>query len=100
MYQISESELTTLEQKLDQLKKNSESKQHLLTEQKKQLEKAREQLNESKRLNSQMQDSLSKANQSLKTLEKEAQKKIKTKARQRNLWIVISGGILYCLINK
>lgn len=37
IYQISESELTTLEQDLHQLEKNSESKQQLLTEQKAQL---------------------------------------------------------------
>lgn len=40
MYQISESELTTLEQDLHQLAKNSESKQQLLTEQKAQLTEA------------------------------------------------------------
>lgn len=37
MYQISESELTTLEQDLNQLAKNNETKQQLLTEQKTQL---------------------------------------------------------------
>ena len=43
MYQISESELTTLEQDLHQLAKNSESKQQLLIEQKAQLTKASQQ---------------------------------------------------------
>ena len=43
MYQISESELTTLEQDLHQLTKNSESKQQLLTEQKAQLTEASQQ---------------------------------------------------------
>lgn len=43
MYQISESELTTLEQDLHQLAKNSESKQQLLTEQKVQLTEASQQ---------------------------------------------------------
>lgn len=43
MYQISESELTTLEQDLHQLAKNSESKQQLLTEQKAQLTEASQQ---------------------------------------------------------
>lgn len=43
MYQISESELTTLEQDLHQLAKNSESKQLLLTGQKAQLTEASQQ---------------------------------------------------------
>lgn len=43
MYQISESELTILEQDLHQLAKNSESKQQLLTEQKAQLTEASQQ---------------------------------------------------------
>ena len=43
MYQISESEMTTLEQDLHQLAKNSESKQQLLTEQKTQLTEASQQ---------------------------------------------------------
>ena len=43
MYQISESGLTTLEQDLHQLAKNSESKQQLLTEQKAQLTEASQQ---------------------------------------------------------
>ena len=43
MYQISESELTTLEQDLHRLAKNSESKQQLLTEQKTQLTEASQQ---------------------------------------------------------
>lgn len=43
MYQISESELMTLEQDLHQLAKNSESKQLLLTEQKAQLTEASQQ---------------------------------------------------------
>lgn len=43
MYQISEIELTTLEQDLHQLAKNSESKQLLLTEQKAQLTEASQQ---------------------------------------------------------
>lgn len=41
--EISESELTTLEQDLHQLAKNSESKQQLLTEQKVQLTEASQQ---------------------------------------------------------
>ncbi len=107
MYQISDSELTRLENNLNQLKKNNETKQQLLTEQKKQLAEARTQLEivnteltESKNLNSQTQKSLESANQSLKRLEDEAKRKIRVKTRQRNLWIGISAGLLYACIRK
>ena len=98
MYQISESELTRLEVNLNQLEKNNETKQQLLTEQKtqlteanRQLETVQKELTASKSLNEATQKSLERANQSLKELEKEAKRKIQIKARQRNLWIAISG---------
>lgn len=98
MYQISESELTTLEQNLQTLAEHNSQKQQLLTQQQKQLaeaqsqlELANKQLEKSKELNEQTQKSLDRANQSLKELEKEAKRKIQIKARQRNLWIAISG---------
>ena len=107
MYQISESELTTLEQDLNQLAKNNETKQQLLTEQKTQLTEANQQLETvqkeliaSKSLNEATQKSLERANQSLKQLEDEAKQKIRVKTRQRNLWIAISGGLLYAWIKK
>lgn len=107
MYQISESELTTLEQDLNQLAKNNETKQQLLTEQKtqlteanRQLETVQKELTESKSLNAQTQKSLERVNQSLKQLEDEAKQKIRVKTRQRNLWIAISGGLLYAWIKK
>lgn len=107
MYQISETELTTLEVNLNQLKKNNETKQRLLTEQKTQLSEANQQLETvkkeliaSKRLNEATQKSLEKANQSLKRFEDEAKRKIRVKTRQRNLWIAISGGLLYAWIKK
>ena len=107
MYQISESELTTLEANLNQLKKNNETKQQLLTEQKmqlteanRQLETVQKELTASKSLNAQTQKSLERANQSLTELEQEAKKKIRVKTRQRNLWIAISGGLLYAWIKK
>lgn len=94
MYQISESELTTLEANLNQLKKNNETKQQLLTEQKAQLTEANQQLETvkkeltaSKSLNAQTQKSLETANQSLKLLESEAKRKIRIKTRQRIFWI-------------
>ena len=107
MYQISETELTQLEANLNQLEKNNETKQQLLTEQKtqlteanRQLETVQKELTASKSLNAQTQKSLERANQSLKQFEDEAKRKIKVKTRQRNLWIAISGGLLYAWIKK
>lgn len=107
MYQISESELTTLEQDLNQLAKSNETKQQLLTEQKaqlteanRQLETVQKELTASKSLNEATQKSLERANQSLKQFEDEAKRKIRVKTRQRNLWIAISGGLLYALAKK
>lgn len=107
MYQISESELTRLEANLNQLEKNNETKQQLLTEQKTQLTEASQQLETvkkeliaSKNLNEATQKSLLRANQSLKQFEDEAKRKIRVKTRQRNLWIAISGGLLYALSKK
>nr|DAL94810.1 MAG TPA: Proteasome-associated ATPase, Prokaryotic ubiquitin-like protein coil alpha helix, ATP-binding.8A [Caudoviricetes sp.] len=107
MYQISESELTTLEQNLHRLEKNNESKQQLLTEQKvqlteanQQLEKVKKELIVSKSLNEQTQKSLERANQSLTELEKEAKRKIRVKTRQRNLWIGVSAALIYAYISQ
>ena len=107
MFQISESELTRLEANSNQLAKNNETKQQLLTEQKTQLTEANQQLETvkkeltaSKSLNEATQRSLEKANQSLTELEQEARHKIQVKARQRNLWIIIAGGALYAYISK
>ena len=99
--------LTRLEANLNQLAKNNEIKQQLLTEQKTQLTEANQQLETvkkeltaSKNLNAVTQRSLEKANQSLTEYEKEARHKVQVKARQRNLWIAISGGLLYAWIKK
>ena len=107
MYQISESELTQLETNLNQLAKNNETKQQLLTEQKTQLSEANQQLETvkkeliaSKSLNEATQKSLERANQSLQQFEDEAKRKIRVKTRQRDLWIAISGGLLYALVKK
>lgn len=107
MYQMSGSELTQLEANLQALKKNNENKQTLLTEQKAQLsaasrelEMVRKQLTESMTLNEATQKSLASANQSLQQLEQEAKRKVRIKARQRNLWILISGGLLYAYIRE
>ena len=100
MYQISESELTQLETNLDELEKSNAVKQDLLTEQKKELETARKELTESKKTNAATLKLLESANQSLQELEDEAKKDIETKTRQRNLWIGISGCLLYALSKK
>lgn len=100
MYQISETELTQLETNLDELTKSNATKQDLLTEQMEQLETAQKELIESKSLNEATQKSLLRANQSLQQLENEAKRKIRVKTRQRNLWIAISGGLLYAWIKK
>lgn len=107
MYQISETELTKLEVNLNQLEKNNETKQQLLTEQKAQLTEANQQLETvkkeltaSKSLNDQTQKSLESANQSLRKFEDEAKREIRVKTRQRNLWIAISGGLLYAWVKK
>lgn len=100
MYQISESELITLETNLDELTKSNATKQDLLTEQQKQLETAQTELAESKKTNAETRKLLASANQSLKELEDEAKKDIETKTRQRNLWIGISGCLLYALSQK
>ena len=107
MYQISESELTTLERDLNQLEKSNASKQDLLTEQQKQLteanqqlEAARKELTASKSLNEATQRSLEKANQSLTEYEKEARHKVQVKARQRNLWIGVAGVAVYLYARK
>lgn len=100
MYQISESELTQLETNLDELTKSNATKQDLLTEQQKQLETAQTELIASKSLNEATQKSLERANQSLTELEQEAKRKIRVKTRQRDLWIAISGGLLYVWIKK
>lgn len=107
MYQISEGELTRLEANLNQLEKNNETKQQLLTEQKtqlteanRQLETVQKELTASKSLNEATQKSLERANQSLKQFEDEAKRKIRVKTRQRDLWIAISGGFLYALAKK
>ena len=107
MYQISEGELTRLEMNLNQLAKNNETKQQLLTEQQtqlteanRQLETVKKELTASKSLNEATLKSLERANQSLAELEDEAKRKIRVKTRQRNLWIAITGCALYAYISK
>lgn len=100
MYQISESELTTLERDLNQLEKSNANKQDLLTEQQKQLETAEKELTESKKTNYATQKLLESANQSLQQLEEEARHKVQVKARQRNLWIGATALMTYAYIKE
>ena len=114
MYSISESELTELENNLATLESHSQERQKVLTEQatllnqqketiKKQAEeliRLRKEIVISKTANEETQKSLLRANQPLKQFEDEAKRKIKVKTRQRNLWIAISGGLLYAWIKK
>ena len=93
-FTIYDTELTQLEQSLTTLEQHSKDKQILLDKQAKQLNEAQEQLKianeqigKSQELNEQMQNSLEKANQYLKEYEREAERKIKIKTRQRNIWI-------------
>lgn len=97
VYTISETELTQLEQNWTTLEQHSKDKKILLDKQAKQLNEAQEQLKianeqirKSQELNERTQNSLEKANQYLKEYEREAERKIRIKARQRNMWIVIS----------
>lgn len=101
MYQISNTELTRLEQNLQTLESHNSEKQRLLTEQQtllneaqNQLKVVNEQLRISRQLNDQTQKSLQKAEEYLNQYEAEAERKIRIKTRQRNLWILISGGLL------
>ena len=96
-YTISETELTTLETSLNQLKIDSEKKDKLLIQQQTQLSEAQkqlkivnEQLKKSKVLNEATENSLKIARESFNEYEKEAEQKVKIKTRQRNFWIVIS----------
>lgn len=97
VYTISETELTQLEMNFTTLEQHSKDKKILLDKQAKQLNEAQEQLKianeqikKSQTLNEQTQNSLEKANQYLKEYEREAERKVKIKTRQRNFWIVIS----------
>lgn len=114
MYQISSSELTQLETSLETLKAHNQERQKVLTEQatllnqqketiKKQaseLSSLKKEIEISKAANEETKKSLERANRSLTELEKEAKRKIKVKTRQRDLWIAVSGGLLYAWTKK
>ena len=95
MYTIYESELATLENNSKQLLENNEKKERLLAEQKEQLGKANALIEKLKESNEQTENSLKRIKKSYDEYEKEAEKKIKIKTRQRNMWILISAGLGY-----
>lgn len=106
-YTISETDLTTLETSLNQLKIDSEKKDKLLIQQQtqlneaqKQLEIVNEQLKKSKTLNEATENSLKIARESFNEYEKEAERKVKIKTRQRNMWIVISAVAVGATISR
>ena len=106
-YTISETDLTTLETSLNQLKIDSEKKDKLLiqqqtqlTEAQKQLKIVNEQLKKSKVLNEQTENSFNIARELLNKYETEAERKVKIKTRQRNMWIVISAVAVGAAISR
>ena len=101
-YTISETELTQLEMNSQMQKVNSEKKDKLLIEQEKQLNEAEmksakaenelqianEQIKKLKKSNEVTENSLKKTRELFNEYEKEAERKIRIKTRQKNLWIM------------
>lgn len=103
-YTISETELTQLEQNFQMQKVNSEKKDRLLIEQEKQLNEAEmksakaenelqianEQIKKLKKSNEATENSLKKTRELFNEYEKETEREVKIKTRQRNFWIFVS----------
>lgn len=101
VYMISETGLTQLEVNSQMQKVNSEKKDKLLIEQEKQLNEAEmksakaenelqianEQIKKLKKSNEVTENSLKKTRELFNEYEKEAERKIRIKTRQRNMWI-------------
>lgn len=102
VYMISETELTQLEMNSQMQKVNSEKKDKLLIEQEKQLNEAEmksakaenelqianEQIKKLRKSNEATENSLKKTRELFNEYEKEAERKIRIKTRQKNLWIM------------
>lgn len=106
-YTISETDLMTLETSLNQLKIDSEKKDKLLIQQQTQLNEAQrqleivnEQLKKSKVLNEQTENSLKIARALFNEYEKEAERKVKIKTKQRNMWIIVSAVAVGAAISR
>ena len=103
-YTISETELTQLEMNSQMQKVNSEKKDKLLIEQEKQLNEAEmksakaenelqianEQIKKLKKSNEVTENSLKKTRELFNEYEKETEREVKIKTRQRNFWIFVS----------
>ena len=103
-YTISETELTQLEQNFQMQKVNSEKKDRLLIEQEKQLNEAEmksakaenelqianEQIKKLKKSNEVTENSLKETRELFNEYEKETEREVKIKTRQRNFWIFVS----------
>ena len=103
-YTISETELTQLEMNSQMQKVNSEKKDKLLIEQEKQLNEAEmksakaenelqianEQIKKLKKSNEVTENSLKKTRELFNEYEREAERKVKIKTRQRNFWIFVA----------
>lgn len=100
MYTISEGELNQLQSNLTELKADSGQKQNLLTEQQKQLQIVNEQLGKSRKLNEETQTSLAEARKSFSEYEKEAERKIRIKTRQRDAWEAATAILFGVLVKK
>ncbi len=93
-YQMTETELTTLERHLETLAQNSKSKEESLQTLQKQLQTASERLQTLSTSNEKMQNSLKAAEESLRKYEAEAKRKAAIKDRQRNTWAAVAVGAL------
>lgn len=113
-YTISETDLTTLETNFQMQKVNSEKKDRLLIEQEKQLNEAEmksakaenelqianEQIKKLKKSNEVTENSLKKTRELFNEYEKETERKIRIKTRQRNMWIIISAVAVGAAISR
>lgn len=113
-YTISEMELTQLEQNFQMQKVNSEKKDRLLIEQEKQLNEAEmksakaenelqianEQIKKLRKSNEVTENSLKKTRELFNEYEREAERKIRIKTRQRNMWIIISAVAVGAAISR
>lgn len=99
MYQISESELNQLEQNSKKQEANNKANQKTLQEQREQLKIASDKIQKSEAENEAMKNSLEKTQKFLDEYEKEAERKIRIKTRQRDAWEA-AAAILFGVLAK
>lgn len=92
--------LTTLEQHSRDKSILLDKQAKQLTEAQKQLKIVNEQLKKSKVLNEQTENSLKIARESFNEYEKEAERKVKIKTKQRNMWIIVSAVAVGAAISR